>query len=130
MRIPAMIFGLAIAGMAGAAFAAPGDDAALAKALGKRSVQGKPQSCIPLSRSDTSIVVDGTAIIYGANTSRAWVNIPRNGAEGLGPDVILVRKSPISSICSGDTVDLIDRYSRQYRGFVILGDFVPYSRPR
>lgn len=100
-------------------------DAQLAKLLDGR-VAGDPQDCIPLSAVTSSQVIDKTAIVYRIGNT-LWVNRP-NGAESLGDDDILVTKTTGSQLCSIDTVELRDRTSHMYSGFVSLGEFTPYRR--
>ncbi|HVF93819.1 MAG TPA: hypothetical protein VM900_05860 [Sphingomonas sp.] len=102
-------------------------DTQLAKALAGR-VAGTPTNCISLSGANSSQIIDGKAIIYRSG-STLYVNEPRSGAESLDDDDILVTRVYGSQLCSIDTVNLVDRTSRMQRGFVILGKFVPYSRP-
>lgn len=100
-------------------------DAQLAKLLDGR-VAGKPQNCIPLSSVTSSQIIDKTAIVYRIGNT-LWVNRPQ-GAESLDDDDILVTKTTGSQLCSIDTVELRDRSSHMYNGFVSLGEFTPYRR--
>lgn len=103
-------------------------DAQLNKILAGR-VPGKPTNCISLSDTQSSQVVDHKAIVYRAG-GRLYVNVPRSGAESLDDDDILVTRTIGSQLCSIDTVNLIDRGSRFPRGFVVLGEFMPYDKPK
>jgi hypothetical protein len=116
--------------VASPAFAAKRDtpDMQMTKLLAGR-VAGKPVNCISLTGSQSSQIIDGTAIVYRVG-GRLYVNTPRSGASTLNDDDILVTRTIGSQLCSIDTVDLIDRASRIQRGFVILGQFVPYEKPR
>ncbi|MBW8296788.1 hypothetical protein [Sphingopyxis sp.] len=98
----------------------------LAKLLEGR-VAGEPQDCIRLASARGSEVIDGTAIVYRIG-STLWVNRPEGGAESLDDDDILVTRLSTGQLCSIDTVELRDRSSRMYSGFVSLGKFVPYRR--
>ena len=100
----------------------------LAKLLEGR-VAGKPQNCIPLSTTQSSQIIDKTAIVYRVG-STLWVNRPKGGAESLDDDDILVLKTSGSQLCSIDTLELHDRSSHMYSGFVSLGEFVPYRRAK
>lgn len=100
----------------------------LAKLLGDR-VAGEPQDCIQLVGANSTTIIDGTAIVYRIG-STMWVNRPKGGAESLDDDDILVTKLTGSQLCSIDTVQLRDRTSQMYSGFVSLGEFVPYRRPK
>ena len=103
-------------------------EAKLAKMLEGR-VAGEPQKCIPLSTTRSSQIIDKTAIVYKVG-STLWVNRPDGGAESLDDDDILVLRTTGSQLCSIDTLELHDRTSRMYSGFVSLGEFVPYRRAK
>lgn len=128
---------LAFAAAALAALALPGaataedqpfakGEAELAKMLEGR-VAGEPVRCLPNSWLDRSTVIDKTAIVYRSG-SRLYVNRPRGGADQLNDDDILVTKIYGSQLCNVDKIDLVDRTSRMWSGFVVLGDFVPYEK--
>jgi hypothetical protein len=103
-------------------------EAQLEKMLEGR-VAGEPQNCINLTSARSSTIIDGTAIVYRAG-STLWVNRPKGGAESLDDDDILVTKTIGSQLCSIDSVELRDRSSHMYAGFVSLGEFVPYRRAK
>ncbi len=103
-------------------------EAKLAKALEGR-VAGKPVNCISLSRSRSSQVYDGTAIVY-QDGGTLYVNRPAIGADSLRSDDILVSKTYSDQLCRIDTIRLLDQGSRFERGFVGLGDFIPYTKPK
>ena len=90
-------------------------------------VAGEPQDCISLSTARSSQIIDKTAIVYKVG-STYWVNRPKGGAESLDDDDILVTRTTSSQLCSIDAVELRDRTSHMYAGFVSLGKFVPYKR--
>jgi hypothetical protein len=125
--IPALLAAAAIAAAPAATAReklAPEDQ--LAKLLEGR-VAGEPQDCISLSTARSSQIIEKTAIVYKVG-STYWVNRPRGGAESLDDDDILVTKTTGSQLCSIDAVELRDRTSHMYAGFVSLGKFVPYKR--
>jgi hypothetical protein len=121
---------LALLALPGAAMAEekvnPKGEAELAKMLEGR-VAGKPVKCLPTHAMDNSTVIDKTAIVYRSG-SKLYVNRPRSGADQLDDDDILLTKIYGSQLCNVDKVDLIDRSSRMWSGFVMLGEFVPYTR--
>ncbi|WP_077145153.1 hypothetical protein [Sphingopyxis sp. KK2] len=126
--IATIIAAAAIAAMPAAASAKDklSGEEQLAKLLGDR-VAGEPQNCIPLSTARSSTIIDGTAIVYRVG-STMWVNRPKGGAASLDDDDILVTKTIGSQLCSIDAVQLVDRTSHMYSGFVSLGEFVPYRK--
>ena len=100
-------------------------DEQLAKLLEGR-VAGTPRDCISLPSIDSSQIIDKTAIVYRVGDT-LWVNRPKN-ADSLDDDDVLVTKTTTSQLCSIDTVELHDRSSHMYNGFVSLGEFTPYRR--
>ncbi|MDB5696129.1 MAG: hypothetical protein JWN21_1672 [Sphingomonas bacterium] len=121
---------LAAVALAAPAAAAPrqSPDARLATLLAGREA-GKPTGCISPRWTSSSQIIDGTAIVYRDGRT-LWVNRPRSGAEALRDDDILVTRQFGSQLCRIDSVELVSRGSTFQRGFVILGDFVPYRLPR
>ena len=97
----------------------------LAKMLEGR-VAGEPGSCIPLRRTSSSRIIDGTAIVYDSGRT-IYVNRPRH-PDSLDSDDIMVTRLHSSQLCRLDTVRLHDRSGFWYSGFVGLEDFVPYTR--
>ena len=100
----------------------------LAKALDGR-IAGKPVDCIYLPTITSSHIIDKTAIVYEAGRT-LYVNRPRNGAEQLNDSDIMVLNLHSSQLCSIDIVHLHDQTSQFMTGFVNLGDFVPYTKPK
>lgn len=127
--IPALLAAAAVAAAPTASARerlAPEDQ--LAKLLEGR-VAGEPQNCISLPAARSSQIIDRTAIVYKVG-STLWVNRPKGGAESLDDDDILVTRTTGSQLCSIDVVELHDRTSHFYSGFVSLGEFVPYKRAK
>ena len=125
---------LAIALAAGAALLAgpallardrPSGEEQLARLLEGR-VAGEPVSCIPLSRTSSSRIIDRTAIVYDSGRT-IYVNRPRH-PDSLDSDDVMVTRLHSSQLCRLDTVRLHDRSGLWYSGFVGLEDFVPYTR--
>ncbi len=104
-------------------------EAKLAKRLEGR-VAGKPVHCINLREAGGSEVIDGTAIVYDGPGGSLYVNRPRGGADTLRRDDVLVTRSFNAQLCNLDSVNLVDSASRSPRGFVSLGDFTPYAKPK
>lgn len=108
-----------------AAAVRPSPQAKLDRMLEGR-VAGKPVSCINLRDIRSSEIIDRTAIVYQVG-SKLYVNYPR-GAHSLDRDDILVTSTVTGQLCRIDTVRLVDRDARYQRGFVSLGDFIPYAK--
>lgn len=97
----------------------------LAKALDGR-VAGKPQDCLPITSTRDSQVIDRTAILY-RDGPVIWVNRPKD-ATALNSDDVQVVKLHIDQLCRIDTIEMHDRTSHMMTGFVVLEDFVPYTK--
>lgn len=123
--IPAILAAALVAGPSVSAREKLTPDQQLAKLLEGR-VAGEPKDCIALSSVTNSQVIDKTAIVYRIGNT-LWVNRPAN-PEALDDDDVLVTKTIGSQLCSIDSVQLRDRSSHFWRGFVSLGAFVPYSK--
>ena len=117
-------------GLASAANARPrltGEEQ-LAKAIDGR-VAGKPVDCIYLPTITSSHIIDRTAIVYEAGRT-LYVNRPRGGADQLNDSDVMVLNLHSSQLCSIDIIHLHDQSSHFMTGFVNLGEFVPYTRPK
>lgn len=90
-------------------------------------VAGKPVDCLMMRSVRSSTVYNKTAIIYEAGNT-LYLNVPRIGATSLDDDDILTLRTTQAQICSLDVVHLVDRTSYIQRGFVSLGEFVPYTK--
>lgn len=123
--IPFLIASLTLAGSASAAVA---PEARLEKLLQGR-VAGKPVNCINSRDIRSTQIIDRTAIVYRVG-SKLYVNRPRSGASSLDRDDIIVTRQfgGTSQLCRIDMVRLVDRTALFPRGFVALGEFVPYTR--
>jgi hypothetical protein len=102
-------------------------EAELAKEI-QGLIPGNPEPCLSLSRITGSYIIDSTAIIYRTLGGKVYVNRPR-GADMLRQDDIPVQFVYGSQLCRLDRIKLLDRSTRTQRGFVGLGDFVPYTKP-
>jgi hypothetical protein len=92
-------------------------------------VAGKPVRCLSQTSITSSYIIPGKAIVYRIG-SRTYVNQPRSGADTLRRDDVLLTRNIGTNLCRTDSVRLIDRNSRFVRGFVVLGDFVPYTKAK
>jgi hypothetical protein len=103
-------------------------EAALAKTLAGRTA-GKPVQCLSLQQVQGTQIYDGTAIVYRAGRDTLYVNRTQD-ARFLRDDDIPVVRVYGSQVCRLDTIRLLDRSTRFERGLAILGDFVPYAKPK
>jgi hypothetical protein len=127
LGIVAMAGALALSGVAADARPKLTGEEQLTKLLEGR-VAGKPVECISLRTNAPSTVIDKTAIVYGSGTT-IYVQRPKIGAASLNSNDILVTSMVIPQLCNIDTVNIIDRNTLFWRGFVGLDQFVPYTKP-
>jgi hypothetical protein len=128
IRIPLMLASIALLAAPpafAASHAAERGEAKLAKILENR-VAGKPVSCLYLRNVRSSQIMNGTAIVYESGGT-LYVNRP-DGAGSLDDDDILMTRTSTSQLCRLDSVNLFSRAGRYERGFVTLGNFVPYTK--
>ncbi len=115
--------------LAGSVAARPvSGEEALTRELAGRAA-GEPVDCIDLTRTTSSRMIPGTAIVYRVG-STLYVNRPRSGADSLNRWDMMVVTLPQSRLCRIDTVRIVDPHSGAMTGIVFLGDFVPYRRVR
>ena len=89
-------------------------------------VAGKPESCLPLQRSNDMVVIDDDTILYRDGRT-TYVNQPLGGCNNLGNgSYALVTHSTGSQICRGDIAQVQDLTAGITVGSCALGDFVPY----
>jgi len=136
MSVRSMLRSAALAGGALAVLAAPAlsarerltPDQELAKIV-KDRVAGKPVNCINMTQIRSTTIIDKTAIVYDMGGT-IYVNRPAY-PQSLDDDDILVTKTWGSQLCNVDIVQLASRTGGMWwRGFVGLGDFVPYTKPK
>ena len=126
--VPLILAGLALAAAPAHALKRPAPEAQLAKALEGR-VAGEPVDCLDIKDIRSTRIIDRTAILYEATGGRLFVNRPE-GANTLHRADVMVNKVWGSRICEVDVVDLLDGGARIPTGFVMLGKFVPYTKPK
>lgn len=93
-------------------------------------VAGEPVDCINLRDIRSSRIVSRTAIVYETVGGRLYVNRPQMGRESLDKWDVLVTDTHSDRLCSIDVVHLYNQGSWMHSGFVGLGKFVPYSKPK
>ncbi|HKX92488.1 MAG TPA: hypothetical protein VJM15_08720 [Sphingomicrobium sp.] len=90
---------------------------------------GPTQPCIGTHSTGSLRVSGGHTLIYDSGAT-LWVNRPGEGCPGIGSDDILVTEPTGSQLCRGDVVRTLDRLSKVPGPVCVLGDWVPYARPR
>jgi hypothetical protein len=108
---------------------ASGPEARLARALEGR-VAGEPVDCLNLRDIRSSRIFDRTAILYETVGGTLYLNRPDAGQSSLTRGDVMVIDTRSHQLCSIDVVGLHDSSTLMQNGWVFLGDFVPYRKPR
>lgn len=120
---------LAAAGAASAGTPRQPPEQVLAGMLDGRTA-GAVVTCIDPRNVETVDIIDRTAIVYRLRGGRLYVNRPNVGADALRRDQVLVTRTFGTRLCSHDPVNLLESGARFDAGFISLGAFTPYDRPR
>lgn len=128
--IPFLLAAAAIAGCSTAPEQGRSADAqaTLDRVLAGR-VAGPPVSCLPTYRRNDMITVDGDTLLFRSG-STVYRNDLRSGCSNLGGGYALVTRSTGGSLCAGEIAQVADLRSGITVGSCVLGDFVPYTKPR
>lgn len=116
-------------GEPGAAALTPKQAERLDKQLAGK-VPGAPISCLPNYRSNDTIRVSDSILLYRASGNLVYRNDLKGSCPGLArdSDIMVVRQFG-SSTCSGDFFHLVDRTSGIRGPTCVFGEFVPYRKP-
>ncbi len=103
-------------------------NAKLVEKLLKGKVAGKAVSCISNFRNQTALRISDDALLYRGGPNLVYRNQLRSSCPGLADDDdILIIRSFNAHHCTGDLIQLVDRYSGIPGPTCVLGDFVPYK---
>ncbi|MGI4730487.1 MAG: hypothetical protein ACRYFW_01915 [Janthinobacterium lividum] len=92
-------------------------------------VAGPPVQCIDPHWMQSTRIIEGVGIVYDAGRL-LYVNRVQGHPEHLRWDDVLVSRVEGGQLCRIDPIRILDPVTRMERGFVVLGDFVPYRRIR
>ena len=123
------ILGLALL-LAGCAPLAQPDPSgqALARELAGRTA-GEPESCLPAAMHRGLRVIDRRTLAYDAGRT-LWINRLPADCPGIEPPSTLIVEVHAGRYCRGDLVRGLEGGSSIPGPTCILGEFVPYRRPR
>jgi hypothetical protein len=121
---------LACASTPGQATHSPKAQKELAQALSGRTA-GPAVDCIYNYPANKMQVIDQWTVLF-RNGGTIYVQNPRGGCPGLGfPGYTLVTRSVgANRLCSGDIARLADLSTGTGGGSCVLGQFVPYTKPK
>ena len=94
-------------------------------------VAGQPISCLPHSRTHSSVVVDGNTIVFRGTGNRVYVNnLLGGGCSNIrSGGYSLVTRTSGPALCRGEIAQVADLHTGTTVGSCVLGDFVPYTAP-
>ena len=96
---------------------------------GKTPMQ--PTSCLPHYRANDMVVIDANTVVF-KNGQTVYRNDFQGGAcSNLGNgSYALVTRTSGDGLCRGDIAEVKDLTNGITVGSCVLGDFVPYAKPR
>lgn len=90
-------------------------------------VAGEPTNCIRTIGSRNIQQIDETALVY-RDGNTIWVNYTRTPDSIEDNDVMVIRRFTTSQLCRSDQITTIDRFAGFLTGFIMLDEFVPYTK--
>ncbi len=89
---------------------------------------GAPRSCIPEPQIDSTQTFDSGAILYRMKSGPDYLDTPPDCRGTLRRDSAIASRTPSTSLCRGDILQVFDPLTHTGYGSCALGDFVPYAR--
>jgi hypothetical protein len=95
-------------------------------------VPGPPVSCLPDYRSNDMVVIDDSTVLF-----RDGRTVYRNDFQGGACNhlcsafyALLTRRFGGVGLCRGDIAQVIDTGTGMTVGSCVVGDFIPYTKPK
>ncbi|WP_309661816.1 hypothetical protein [Sphingomonas sp.] len=109
----------------------PQAEAHLATLLSGR-VAGPPVSCLPDYRSNDMVVIDDSTILFRAGRTTYRNDLQGGSCSRLGSGnyALLTRRTGGIGLCRGDIAEVKDLTNGITVGSCVMGNFVPYTKPR
>jgi len=107
-------------------------EAKLQKELAGR-VAGRPVDCLPTFSSADMVRIDDDTVLFRDGPDRIYRNELRGSCSGLGEQGYALVTNSFGGggrICRGDIARVVDMSTRMNVGSCVIGEFVPYTRPR
>ena len=119
---------LALAGCAAAGSFEDRERNALERNLAGRSA-GEPRRCVPAVQGVSLNAVDRRTIVYDT-PGTLYVSRLRADCPGLRPDSAIVVEAYGDQYCANDRIRALEPGTTIPGPICLLGEFVPYRRPR
>ena len=96
----------------------------------EQATETKSESCLYLMSIDRLEIIDNQNIAFRMKNGKYYLNHLPHACPRLEPDVVIMYKTPLSSLCSLDIIDVLDHIGGgfQYYGSCGLGKFTPVSK--
>ena len=95
-------------------------------------VAGPPTSCLSDFRSNNMVVIDDSTVLFrdGRTTYRNDFQGSSCSNLGNGNYALVTRRIGGIGLCRGDISEVRDLANGTIVGSCVIGDFVPYTKPR
>jgi hypothetical protein len=95
-------------------------------------VPGTPIGCLPSYSAGDMSVIDGRSVSFRSGGATTYIMHLSEGCNelGSGNTALLTRQFGSSRLCRGDIAQVIDTSSHMTVGSCVIGDIVPYTRPK
>jgi hypothetical protein len=95
-------------------------------------IPGTPVSCLPSYNARDMSVIDGRTISFRVGGATTYIMHLSEGCSqlGNGNTALLTRQFGSSGMCRGDIAQVIDTIGHMTVGSCVIGDIVPYTRPK
>ena len=106
-------------------------EAHLQTALNGR-IPGPPVSCLPDYRSNDMTVIDDSTVLFRAGRTTYRNDFQGGSCSQLGSGhfALLTRRYGGVGLCRGDIAEVRDLTNGFTVGSCVIGDFIPYTKPR
>jgi hypothetical protein len=94
-------------------------------------VAGAPQACLPHRSGGDMVVIDDATIAFRHGSGRTYVNhLQGGGCPNLANNTLITRSFGGTGLCRGEIAHVANVSAGVTLGSCVIGDFVPYTRPR
>ncbi|QMW22800.1 hypothetical protein [Sandaracinobacteroides saxicola] len=99
------------------------------KAVADLPASGKVRDCLQLREIQETRPVGKNIIMFRTGVNR-WLRSDLPFSCNADSSTTFVIKSSIGNLCSIDTIDVVDPFTKMNRGFCKLGKFTPVAVPK
>ncbi len=95
-------------------------------------VAAPPINCLPSFQANDMSTIDARTLAFRSGSSTTYIMHLSDGCGELGTPgrALLTRQFGNSGLCRGDIAQVVDTTLRMPVGSCVIGDIVPYTRPK